>query len=366
MKETVKIAHIADVHWGAINPKKLYNDLKTEFVDYIKEIEDLDMIMILGDYFDKKIPLTDQSSILGIKFLNQLCSYTKKKNIEIRLIRGTKTHDFNQLDNFKSLESTFSNFRIINTVSEEIFNGLKFLYVPEEYMNDQEEYYREFKNNTWDCVYGHGTWDVFAFQNQISESERMIKGSPVFMYNEWDPIVKYDIIFGHIHVKNDHKKLHYPGSFERWCYGEEKEKGFLIQTIDLKNEVSLIQTIKNTKATEYTTVTLSNMVNENEDLKDTISKIEALKKDNSNFRVKVSKDMSLEDLNILKETFSNENSIRIELQSVKEQVQEKVLEEYDFLGNDVSENIQAFIKEKFGKDISLDEINEISKEDSDD
>jgi len=194
----------------------------------------------------------------------------------------------------------------------------------------------------------------------------MIKGSPVFMYNEWDPIVKYDIIFGHIHVRNNHKKLQYPGSFERWCYGEENPKGFLIQTIDLKNEKSFIKFIENTKATEYTTVTLSNLINENEDLKDTISKIEGLKKDNSNFRVKVSKDMSLDNLNILKETFSNESSIRIELQSVKEQVQEKVLEEYDFLGNDVSENIQAFIKEKFGKDITLDEINEISKEESED
>ena len=190
----INIVHLADVHWGSINPKKLYNDLKTEFIDKIKD-EDLDMIIILGDYFDHKIPLTDQSSILGIKFLNQLCSFAKKRNIEVRILRGTKTHDFNQLDNFKSLETTFDNFRIINTVSEELFNGLKFLYVPEEYMNDQEEYYREFKNKEWDCVYGHGTWDVFAFQNQIAESERTIKGSPVLMYNDWGDNVKYNIIF---------------------------------------------------------------------------------------------------------------------------------------------------------------------------
>jgi len=360
MKDTVKIANIADIHWGSINPKKLYNDLKTEFIDKIKD-EDLDMIMILGDYFDHKIPLTDQSSILGIKFLSQLCSFAKKRNIEIRILRGTKTHDFNQLDNFKSLESTYENFRIINTVSEELFNGLKFLYVPEEYMNDQDEYYREFKDKEWDCIYGHGTWDVYAFQNQISESERPIKGSPVFMYNEWADNVHYDIIFGHIHVRNTHKRLHYPGSFERWCHGEETPKGFIIQEIN--KDGSNIRFIKNTKATEYTTVNLSELVNAGEDLKDTISKIEQLKKDNSNFRVKVGSNMSMDDLGILKETFSNENSIRIELQSVKEQLQEKALEEHDFLGNDVSENIQAFIKEKFGKDISIEEIEEISKED---
>jgi len=87
-----------------------------------------------------------------------------------------------------------------------------------------------------------------------------------------------------------------------------------------------------------------------------------LKKENSNFRVKVGSDMSMENLGILKETFSNESSIRIELQSVKEQLQEKVLEEHDFLGNDVSQNIKAFIKEKFGKDISIEDIDEISKE----
>lgn len=316
------------------------------------------------DYFDRKIPLTDQSSILSIKFLNQLCSFAQKRKIEIRILRGTKTHDFNQLDNFKSLETTYSNFRIINTVTEEIFEGLRFLYVPEEYMNDQNEYYREFKSQNWDCMYGHGTWDVFAFQSQISESERTIKGSPVFMYTDWEDTVKYDIIFGHIHVKNDHKKLHYSGSFERWCHGEEKPKGFLLQTIDLDSETSSLKFIKNTKATEYNTVNLSELVSKGEDLKEAISKIERLKKENSNFRVKVGSDMSMENLSILKETFSNENSIRIELQSVKEQLQEKALEEHDFLGHDVSQNIQAFIKEKFSKEITLTDIDEISKEDT--
>lgn len=47
MKKQIKIAHIADIHWGATNPKKLYSDLKTEFIDNIKD-ENLDMILILG------------------------------------------------------------------------------------------------------------------------------------------------------------------------------------------------------------------------------------------------------------------------------------------------------------------------------
>jgi hypothetical protein len=205
---------------------------------------------------------------------------------------------------------------------------------------------------------------VFAFASQIQESERPIKGSPVFKYNEWEDTVKDNglIIFGHIHVKNDYKKLHYVGSYSRWCYGEENPKGFLVSNINLKTKKQKLEFIENPLAQEYTTIKLSESV-DNDNLEATIKDIEKLSNENSkNYRIKVDTDISLDNLKILRESFSDTSNIKIELQSIKDKIEDKEnKEEYDFLSsNDPDENIRMYIQNKFNYDITKEEILEIT------
>ena len=46
---------IADIHFGALPVERLYNELEI-FLDFIEK-KSLDFIVILGDWFDKKINL---------------------------------------------------------------------------------------------------------------------------------------------------------------------------------------------------------------------------------------------------------------------------------------------------------------------
>lgn len=349
--------HIGDIHWGAMDPKILFKELKEIFVSYIqKHNKEIDMITFCGDYWDSKIPLTDQVSITGIKFFNLICQYCNSHDIDLRVIKGTKTHDFNQLDNFKYLEKQYSNLKIINTVSEEDYQGVKILYVPEEYMNDQVSYYEEYKNKKYDMMIGHGTWDVFAFDNQIIESERYIKGSPVFNYKEWENVIKYKIVFGHIHAHNIHKKLEYTGSFSRWIFGEEKPKGFLVTKLDLENERIETEFIENTLAQKYDTINMSDILEDDDNIEDVVKRISKLTKDNKKIKIKIDENLDTEDLNILKESSTN---VKFEMKSVREQIKEDVIEEHDFLKYDLNKNLQLYIKETYNTDISEEEIAEI-------
>jgi DNA repair exonuclease SbcCD nuclease subunit len=357
------VVHISDIHWGAIPPRDLYDQLKKVFIKWIKEHSDkIDMIMIQGDYYHTKLPLTDATTILSTKFLNSLCLLCKKLKIEIRIIKGTKTHDYNQLDNFKCFEKQFKFFKVIDKISEETYEGVKFLYVPEEYMNDQDSFYEEYKKQSWNYIIGHGSWDKFAFQNQITESERPIKGSPVFIYNEWKNAIGNGLImFGHIHAYNNYKQLYYTGSFTRWCFGEELDKGFMFSEFDIEKEkATSVEFIKNKYAQEFKTVSIKDETNS--DLEELVDKINELSSKGVNYRVKLDKDISLDKLDIIRETFSTDDTIKIELQSMADKIEEEAKEEHDFLSDNSNENIKAFIKEKNDFDISIEDIERIVSE----
>ena len=223
-----KGVYIADIHFGSKLPSKtLYEHLEEKFISYLCEnVKEIDYIVIAGDTLDSKVSLNGDDGKYAIMFFNFLDNFSYSEHIPVYVLKGTKTHDYNQLDSFfdKTLVNPY--FHIINTVTvEEILPNFNVLFLPEEYMEDQDAYYKEYKkkSNTYDMIIGHGTWDVFAFENQITESERNIKGSPVFKYKEWENRVHGNIIFGHINVHNVHKKLIYPGSFYRWCFGEATE-----------------------------------------------------------------------------------------------------------------------------------------------
>lgn len=372
VENAFKIVCIGDIHVDAVPNEKLFEELSNYFIRYIRKYKDsIDMIAILGDYWDKKIPLNSESAIRGIKFMNNLVSLCEKNDILIRVIKGTKTHDNNQLENFRYLEKkTKFRFKIINTVEEEEIDGVSFLYVPEEYMNDQDSYYQEYKEKKYDVMLGHGTWDICAFQNQIIESERYISGSPVFKYPEWEDVIKYNIIFGHIHTKQRHKKLYYTGSYSRWIFGEEKSKGFIDLTLNLEDETSNVRFITNKDATEYLTINLSDIDSEDDTVESRIEGFNKLVSENPDkrYRVRIDKeDLEVSDLDVLKEYINNENnnlkdSIKLELKSVSDSIKDKEEENYDFLGNDIDTNIKKFIEFKEGVSLTLEEIRTISLE----
>jgi len=325
----------------------------------VKHGSTLDLVAISGDYYDHKLNYDSTYCKYSIDFMHDVLKLAVKYNFKVRIIQGTKTHDYDQLDNFRHFEDIYiENFKIIKSAGfEEIIDNVNILYVPEEYVNFPDEYYNEFHDMCvdgakFDLIFGHGTFEHQAFASQIQESEREISSAPVFMIDDWIDNVYGGIFFGHIHNHSSYKnKIFYNGSYSRWGFGEEKPKGFLL--IDYDEETTEISTefIENYNALTYKTVDLDKLV-EQKGIEGSIdSKMELIsevKEKYDNIRLIFSDDNKNEDLQVIRENFSNDESLRIKSNNKIKSVEKD--EKFDFVTNgnlDMSELIKKYAEVKY-------------------
>lgn len=333
---------ISDIHFDAIPSKQLYSQLNKVFLKELRKMEKLDIIVIAGDLLHHKISFNSETARLCIKFIEKLVSIAKKKDAKVRILKGTRNHDLDQLNNFYYLENDPDvDFRIINTVtSEKLFPNLKVLWLPEEYMEDKEEYYREYFSEKYDLCFGHGTFKHTAFMNQELKTERPIKNAPIFDYNELNEIVHGPIIFGHIHEASKYKgKVFYCGSFTRWSFGEEKRKGFRTFQYSTKKKSYKVGFKENILAETYITMDLSELLEDEEKtIEEKIKIIEEMKEEKGidHLRIRIGKTSDITNLSLLKKYFEDDNEVKITSENIQRSVEEednRIEEEYSFIFN---------------------------------
>lgn len=255
-----KVATLADVHFNALPAEKMYEQLTGVFLEYIKNHE-IDMIVLAGDYYDSIISFNSRAAYLSTEFIRKLVEVSSASGVKyIRIIKGTMSHDNNQLNNLKVFETNENvDFKIITTVTEEVIEGLKTLYIPEEYMKNVSEFYKDYFNDTkrYDMIFGHGMFKETSFVASKQESAVTLSGAPVFDSKAMCSICDGFINFGHIHTScGIRNKITYVGSFSRWVFGEEEKKGFLVTIIDKETKEFNNEFIENTEADRYDTVTV--------------------------------------------------------------------------------------------------------------
>ena len=368
------VAVIADIHFGAIRPEQLYTELKESFLDFIKD-KYLDMIVIAGDFFNSIISLNSQSALKAFKFMRELVEICEKNEIKyVRIIEGTLSHDNLQILNFQNYESNKKvDFKVITTVREEsLSNGLNILYLPEEYMEDPISYYKDYickPSKYYDFIFGHGMFKETSFVKDDSES--MISKAPIWDSKFLSSICRGPIFFGHIHTSQIIRKhIYYTGSFSRWVYGQEEDKGFYIFTYHMETGKYLTEFIVNKLARKFdTTKVFLEKALETQTVDELIKRLKLFKVDNLRIQVLVEalqKDYSLP-ISIMKEYFTGKPGYKFELIDLREKAQHQQMEEkinklssdYEFLFDDnlpVQTKIHKFIKRKYEKDVSEEKI----------
>ena len=142
-----KIFTISDIHIGASDDELLYNQLDKYFFSKI-EIDKPDLVVVCGDISHDKLSMNSIGGKTYLHFAKRLMQLCSVYNIKLRILMGTRSHDKDQLEIFdiekKYLEDDID-MKIFRTVSsEKIFDDLEVLYVPEEYVSDKDEYYKEY------------------------------------------------------------------------------------------------------------------------------------------------------------------------------------------------------------------------------
>ena len=364
---------VGDIHFGYYPPELLYK----EFQLILHTIEDnaIDCVVIAGDYYDTKLSMASAHSVYSVKAFSDLIKSCEEKGIKVRQIKGTNSHDpENQLKNLAQIaNSSRCDYKLILTVDEEeIFPGMNVLYIPEEYMEDSKEYYKEYFNKKYQLVFGHG---MFEETNFSTKQHTGMKKYPIFNSKEMEEICEGPIVFCHIHTaQRIRDRIQYTGSLVRSRFGEEEAKGFYIVDFDEETKETDFTFIENELTMKYDTIEIkpdnyvfSYMVNEQINYFKNLVKNYC--RDYLRIKIYTPEDMInsatfVDSMNVVFNDMKNVKLQIIENSKLKldKELKEKVsllMDKYNFIFDKsvgYDEKIQEYIKLKTGKEISLDRI----------
>lgn len=309
MNKLIKYLQLSDIHLGnKLNTtEKIVNALKHYFRTNQKEFSKLDMIVLVGDVYDRLLNNSSSDYILSIEWLTELVIFCKNNNIKLRILEGTPSHDWKQCKVLYTIIDRLNldvDFKYIETLHIEIMKDLNLsvLYVPDEWKHKASETYNEIlelmvANNLSkvDIAFMHG-----QFHYQLP----MIRLESSFSEEDMLNIVNYYISIGHIHTPSVFERILAQGSFDRLAHNEEEDKGGIVVTIDKVNGNHSYRFIKNEKAMLFKTYRyeeeeLDFII---EDLEDKISKLPI----GSNIRIiSNNEDYLTKSVKVLKEKFLN-------------------------------------------------------------
>lgn len=381
MKKKYRGLVLADLHFGAVDASDMRNELRANLLNVLETRCFFDFIIIAGDYWDKKVFLNDRASDNGLWLMQRLTQYTKC----IRIIYGTESHEVDQYHIFSIFENLKGlDFKIIQSVcEEELLPGLQVLYLPEEYIKDKNEYYKEFLNNEskYDYIFGHGViaeaMTMVKREKKKSETESRLKPA-VFTTSDFKKCCKGEVYFGHYHVHSVIQDwVHYVGSFTRWIHGEEEPKGYYEITCDLEEDKKYYSEFhENYDAPKYKTYTFGyeHEIFSSDDMIDNYLKsLRNLVNTNDFKKVKfvfnIPEDYSNPEffMNSMRENFRDYPTVQCDFvngyiakkKSTDEKVLTEIVDKYDYLLNrnlSVGEVLNTYIKDKNGKEITGDKI----------
>ena len=254
---------LSDIHLGHNLNKtnEIINNLHNYFKLNYELIKNLDIIFLAGDVFDKLLVNNSDEYHLAIRWLLELVNICKARNIKLRILEGTPSHDWKQsklvytiIDNFK----IDIDFKYVDTLYIEIIEkyGITILYIPDEYKHTASETYDDvlnlMKENNLSKV------DICIMHGQFNYQLPMVKLACTHTEELYLNIVKYFISVGHIHSASVYQRIVAQGSFDRLAHNEEEDKGAMLFTI-YKDGKCEYQFIKNKDAKTFITYDMRDM-----------------------------------------------------------------------------------------------------------
>lgn len=271
MKDLIA-ACFSDIHLAhkANDTLSIIRMLETEIFEK-KLLDKIDILFLAGDTFDRLIQL-DYPYLPDIDaFAAKLIRECELKNVILRIMEGTPSHDRRQPERFKTIfEIIHSNadFAYVDTLRIEYIAkyDAHVLYIPDEWKADNDETLQEVKALM--ASKGLEQVDIAVMHGQFSyQMPAHIKGLPIHDAEAYQKLVRTVIFIGHVHTHSRYGKIVAQGSFDRLRHGEEEAKGYVIARI--KNNGVTISFIENKAARIYKTIELYDL-----DITESMSKIE--------------------------------------------------------------------------------------------
>lgn len=254
-----RVAMIADIHLGVISVNRQKQELETIFFQDLEKLKSLDLIVVLGDVYDKKIYLNDEVTSVAIWFYQRLIQIARQKNAKVRLMYGTKSHEADQYNLLQHISQNDSDdIQVIYQAGKETLQkGITVLYLPEEHIYSKSEYYSDLIYNVeepYTYVFGHGVIDEILKTGEDTAKEVNRLHVPRFTIGDFRTCCKGCVFFGHYHIHSQYENfVYYVGSYNRWQFGEEESKGYMMSEYDFDRESYKNTFIENPLTDRYQT-----------------------------------------------------------------------------------------------------------------
>ena len=254
MNQTSILA-ISDVHIGCprLDPFLLHERF-TKFL-YPRITKDIRILFICGDFFDSLINLSNPSSREAMAIIKELKFVCRSVGCDLRVLRGTFSHDRDQPLHFTHREDPNDNsVKMFDKISFEYHEktGLNIVYIPDNHGSDDiyadiAELLRAHNVEKADILIHHGYF-VHMFPPGVKPDKNSLDVDIIQKY------VKGCVLNGHVHRSSIYKNVISIGSFDRLAHDEDGPKGFYqVDIIDGKYKFTFIE---NKEANKFITVDL--------------------------------------------------------------------------------------------------------------
>lgn len=337
----ITVVSIADIHFGALDPKYTYETLRNQFTLPLYSVN-FDILVICGDLFDAKFMSNNPIISYALLFIDELVNLCRQKNATFVLLAGTESHDNGQLSLFYHyLQDPTIDIRIVENICFQNIKNLRILCIPEKYGLPEEEYKKVlFESGGYDLCFLHGT-----LKNSFKGTEIATLASnhaPVFGINSFINCAG-PILCGHYHIAGCYEEyMYYNGSALRYKFGEEAPKGFMITLYDPTSRRHYTRLIE-IDSYIYKTINIDHLINE--DPKKIIEYIKHEKEVNNIDFIRVQFNNPNENMNVVRSYFRNIGNVKLKEMNKKErqseQIDAAVLERYNeynyILDNEISD-----------------------------
>ena len=312
--------HIADLHFGAFNPKTQYQILQEQFLSKIVTLPKIDLISVDGDIFDHKVMSNSDVVLYASLFIDNLVSICREKQATLIILHGTYSHDYDQLKMFYHyMDDKTVDVRVITQIQFEIVKNCRILCITELYGVEESIYQNFFNESGWyDEAFIHGTYKGSVFGDNVGAGRLLTEEDFRYCLGV--------AISGHVHKGGCFNGFYYYcGCPYRWKFGEEEDKGFLILVHDLDTRYHYTH-FEKIESFRYDTIFLDDLISN--DPKDIIDYINNLQKTQGidYIKVRVRYPMNGSDKTIINNYYRNNPNTFVEFMDISE-IEEKRKEE---------------------------------------
>ena len=270
MTKELRMINISDLHLVLRNVDEYFDYEMSPMIDKIERIcktQGLDILTIAGDLLDSIMKFDNTVIQLVQNLLQTLCNMAKAYGFEILVIKGTASHDGNQLESLRHFEYSGNPIRFFNTIQYVEIKGFILRMLPELYWDSYEDFLKCALSSYADITVFHGT--VAGVDNRIElgykthDRKKDILIQPIDLQKN----TKLFSVGGHIHNRCQvADNIWYTGSYSANSFKDANDfnRGMdyiTVKQIDGTSDYDInIKFLPNTGSRRFITENITNLI----------------------------------------------------------------------------------------------------------